>query len=239
MTGQSYPGRYKIFTVHQPSIRYGRSVPGACLAILAVLGLVAVGLSYPQPTQDAYRIEMVGQAEPPFDDAYVEQQYDYEDLSPRAQSLVRNAIESDDGTVVVYGTDATPAQFEFPSGTIAVYAVQYDGRWYDIWTSGPSGIGDRTDEFLLLSAGSAALLVGGYAAFTRPAPRRAGGAGGLVIAVWLRIELEWSPILQTIPELLGPDTYDLLGGLFVLVFVAGGVTFGEWCRRTAAPEPAG
>lgn len=209
-----------------------RAVPGVVVAVLGGAVLVTAVLSYPQPTQPAYEIHVAGQPEPPLDGSDFTARYDFAELPPRAQSVVERAIRSDDGDVVVYGSDAVPAMFR-ASGVVLSYAIRYDGQWYEIHASGPPGIGGRTDEFRMLVLIAIALLIGGYAAFERPAPRRAGGTAGLVLAVAAGLELDWEPFLRTIPDLLGPDTNSYLAGLFLLSFVASGVVAGEWCRRTA------
>jgi len=70
--------------------------------------------------------------------------YTYGELSPRAQELVRKAIESDSNVTTFHGNHRRPAEFQFAPGgdTIAgeLYMVEYQGETYPITTYEPAPI---------------------------------------------------------------------------------------------------
>jgi hypothetical protein len=66
--------------------------------------------------------------------------YSYEELSPRAQELVRTAVESDSNVTTFHGDHRRPTEFQFSAGAgtdrIAgeLYLVTYNGTTYPITT---------------------------------------------------------------------------------------------------------
>jgi hypothetical protein len=83
--------------------------------------------------------------------------YSYEELSPRAQELVREAIESDRNMTSFHGDHRRPSEFQFGVGagsdTIAgeLYMVTYEGTTYPITTyeSAPVETESRRSQGLL------------------------------------------------------------------------------------------
>lgn len=66
----------------------------------------------------------------------------YGNLSPDARRAVRRAIESPDGSHVVYGADDHPEGFfysDYSAPGRGIYAVVYEGRYYRLTTSAGGG----------------------------------------------------------------------------------------------------
>lgn len=67
---------------------------------------------------------------------------EYDELSASARDAVGRAIESPDGSHVVYGTDDWPEEFTYTDCTCpgrGRYAVDYEGRLYEVTTHGGGG----------------------------------------------------------------------------------------------------
>jgi hypothetical protein len=108
-------------------------VLGGVLLVLAVL-LVANPLYIFQHPDEVNEVE-VGNT---FDRTPTAN-YTYEELSPRAQELVKQAIESEDDSTQFWGDDNRPEEFQFEGATNrsrdlvgSVYRVAYNGTNYTV-----------------------------------------------------------------------------------------------------------
>lgn len=82
----------------------------------------------------------------PIDETYIGNNtpvLEFEALQPRAQSTVRRAIESPDGSLTVYGYEDWPDRFRYaddhPTGGFGLYVIAYNEQYYQLTTMDQRG----------------------------------------------------------------------------------------------------
>lgn len=116
-----------------------RQTVAALLAVLVALTLVGAPVTMADwGEQASLSVESISSSQVDAETPVLR----FEDLSPQTQRVVRRAIESPDGSHVVYGWEDAPDRFvysDYAEPGYGMYVVVYEGQYYRLTTYAAGG----------------------------------------------------------------------------------------------------
>lgn len=156
------------------SIRFNRYHVPAVVLLLAGLGLLGFGGSLVHDVAVQERTYSLERYDGSTNETALPDVHDFSDLSEDGRTVVREALESDDGRVTVSREANFPEEFTPPNEVEpGTHYVRYEGEYYrlDVSTEGPTGVGAG---FVLVFGGGlvvAGLSLIGFGALGLALPR--------------------------------------------------------------------